>query len=120
MDFITLRGIQTRTGVDKKHLPLFVLKEMMDNALDYVEKSGNENTTITHQLPKVSVLITLEANSLFHVMVSNSNHSNKGVFTEANVRKIFSYTSSMSSKRNQFAITRGALGDAFKELLSIP
>jgi hypothetical protein len=26
----------------------------------------------------------------------------------------------MSSKRNQFKITRGALGDAFKELLSIP
>ena len=26
----------------------------------------------------------------------------------------------MSSKRNQFNITRGALGDAFKELLSIP
>src|ERR671928_79952 len=66
MDFITLRGIQTRTGVDKKHLPLFVLKEMMDNALDYVEKLGssNNNTTTMHQQPRVTVLITLEANSL--------------------------------------------------------
>ena len=120
MDFITLRGIQTRTGVDEKHLPLFVLKEMMDNALDHVEKSGGGNTTTTQQQPKVTVAITLEENSLLHIRVSNSNHSNKGVFTEGNVRKIFSYTSSMSSKRNQFKITRGALGDAFKELLSIP
>jgi hypothetical protein len=124
MDFITLRGIQTRIGVDKKHLPLFVLKEMVDNALDYVEKSGSGNntaiTTSPHQQPKVAVFITLEADSLLHIRVSNSNHSNKGVFTEANVRKIFSYASSMSSKRNQFKITRGALGDAFKELLSIP
>lgn len=120
MDFITLRGIQTRTGVDEKHLPLFVLKEMMDNALDHVEKSGGGNTTTTQQQPKVTVAITLEENSLLHIRVSNSNHSNKGIFTEGNVRKIFSYTSSMSSKRNQFKITRGALGDAFKELLSIP
>ncbi|MGC2425947.1 MAG: hypothetical protein WA421_02845 [Nitrososphaeraceae archaeon] len=42
-----------------------------------------------------------------------------GVFTEGNVRKIFSYTSSMSSKRNQFKITSGALGDAFKRGLRI-
>ena len=58
MDFITLRGIQTRTGVDEKHLPLFVLKEMMDNALDHVEKSGGGNTTTTQQQPKVTVAIT--------------------------------------------------------------
>ncbi len=98
MDFITLRGIQTRTGVDEKHLPLFVLKEMMDNALDHVEKSGGGNTTTTQQQPKVTVAITLEENSLLHIRVSNSNHSNKGVFTEGNVMKIFSYTSSMKEQ----------------------
>ena len=58
MDFITLRGIQTRTGVDEKHLPLFVLKEMLDNALDHVEKSGGGNTTTTQEQPKVTVAIT--------------------------------------------------------------
>ncbi len=86
MDFITLRGIQTRTGVEEKRLPRFVFNELMDNALDYVEKSSEI------RMPLVTVNVNLlQQDSILRINVGNSNHSNKGVFIESNVKKIFSY-----------------------------
>ena len=85
MDFITLRGIQTRTGVEEKRLPRFVFNELMDNALDYVEKSSEI------RMPLVTVNVNLlQQDSILRINVGNSNHSNKGVFIESNVKKIFS------------------------------
>jgi len=38
MDYVTLAGINTRTGVEQRQLALFVVKELIDNALDDLEK----------------------------------------------------------------------------------
>lgn len=37
MDYVTLEGIENRTGIEKKDMCGFVLKELLDNALDSVE-----------------------------------------------------------------------------------
>jgi hypothetical protein len=52
------------------------------------------------------------------ISVSNSNLYNKPVFD--NLSQIFNYKLSHSSKSNQYRITRGAQGDALKELGTIP
>ena len=36
MDFISLKGIQTKIGVGTDKLLIFVLKELVDNALDFI------------------------------------------------------------------------------------
>ncbi|MGC1928209.1 MAG: hypothetical protein WA667_04490 [Candidatus Nitrosopolaris sp.] len=40
-DYLTLNGIVNRTGIDKEDRYTFVLKELLDNAVDAVEKSNN-------------------------------------------------------------------------------
>ena len=40
MDYISVKGIQQRTGVEKDNLILFILKELLDNSLDFLETNG--------------------------------------------------------------------------------
>jgi hypothetical protein len=40
-DYLTLNGIVNRTGIAKEDSYTFVLKELLDNAIDDVEKSNN-------------------------------------------------------------------------------
>jgi hypothetical protein len=55
------------------------------------------------------------------VAVSNSDFNNtKAAFSKQTLESIFDFDRYHSSKRNQFKITKGALGDALKELLCIP
>jgi hypothetical protein len=37
MDYVTLEGIENRTGIAKEDTYGFVLKELLDNAVDYLE-----------------------------------------------------------------------------------
>ncbi len=60
-------------------------------------------------------------------MVSNSNYDtstsssiSKATFSKQILKSIFDFDRYHSSKRNQFKITKGALGDALKEVLCIP
>ena len=39
MDYVTIPGISTRTGVAETELAIFIVKELVDNALDFVEKN---------------------------------------------------------------------------------
>ena len=149
MDFVTLKGIQTRTSIDPKDFPAFIMKELLDNALDFLVKSyrggnGERNnkgesqpvinvtsswipitpdtdidmdTVKTHQQHQQQYNSSIR---LLNIKVSNFNPINKPVFTANKVRSIFDFTGSYSSKKNQFRITRGALGDALKEIVCIP
>ena len=78
----------------------FVLKELLDNAVDDVENSNN---------PLVEVRISIR-NSVLYIVVRNFNESNKVVFSKAKLDSIFNLSKFTSSKRGFFRITRGALG----------
>ena len=120
MDYVTLEGIENRTGVGKEKLYDFILKELLDNAVDFLEIQS------TKKLPKeatsaadIQVIITKDDKSL-KVAVRNSNDYGNPIFSKNILQSIFNFDTFYSSKRNQYKITRGALGDAFKEILCIP
>jgi hypothetical protein len=59
MDFITLRGIQTRTGVDMKHLPLFVIQHAGSYSKEMVRYVADKRIEIN------SIVEALNDNSRF-------------------------------------------------------
>jgi hypothetical protein len=68
-DYLTLNGIVNRTGVPKEDTYAFILKELIDNAVDGVEKSHN---------PIVEVNIS-RIDNLLCIVVRNLNESNMAV-----------------------------------------
>jgi hypothetical protein len=109
-DYLTLNGIVNRTGIAKEDSYIFILKELLDNAVDAVEKSN---------VPSVEVEISIR-NILLYIVVRNFNESNKVVFSKAKLDSIFNLSKFTSSKRGLFRISRGALGDAMKYVLGMP
>src|SRR5205807_10342127 len=69
---------------------------------------------------EVQVTILKEDNKFLRIIVVNSNEYGKAVFSKDTLKSIFNFNSFYSSKRNQYRISRGALGDALKEVLCIP
>jgi uncharacterized protein YeeX (DUF496 family) len=120
MDYVTLEGIENRTGVGRENLYGFILKELLDNTLDFLEmQSAKEH--LKEEVPKaeVKVLITKE-DRILRILVYNSNDYGKATFSKDKLKSIFNFDTFYSSKRNQYKVSRGALGDAFKEILCIP
>jgi hypothetical protein len=111
-DFLTLKGVERKIGVGRKDVYTFILKELLDNALDYSENQEE---------PMIGVdLEILPGGENVKVVVSNSNDSNNPAFTEQRLKSVFNFKDMVSSKRNLFRITRGALGDAFKHIIGMP
>jgi class 3 adenylate cyclase len=116
MDYVSLEGIENRTGVGKENLYGFTLKEVMDNGLD-----SHETQSSRGQLKDAQVEVTItKEDSALGIAIRNSNDSGKAPFSKEKLESIFNSNIFYSSKRNQYKITRGALGDAFKEILCIP
>lgn len=119
MDYVTVKGIKNRTGVEKNHLIIFVLKELIDNALDFMEKYASDFNKINEK-PKISITITEDNdNNLINIKIRNSNPG-IDVFSEFQIKNIFDFSRFYSSKRHRHQISRGALGDALKEILCVP
>jgi hypothetical protein len=110
-DYITTKGIENRIGVEAKNLPGFIAKEFLDNSADYVETQHAKK-------PEIVVVISKTDNYL-QIKVSNCSNGQQ-IFTKDRISSIFNFDRVLSSKRNQYKITRGALGDAFKEIISAP
>ena len=117
MDYVKSKGIQTRTGVEKKDFGIFVLKELIDNAVDFIEEHVSHFKK-KDEKPIINVIID-QTNSITKIKVINSN-AEIDVFSENLVRQIFNFNKFYSSKRNRYHSTRGALGDALKEVLCVP
>ena len=109
-DYLTLNGIVNRTGIAKEDSYTFVLKELLDNAVDDVEKYSN---------PLVEAEISTEM-TLLYIVVRNLNESNKVVFSKAKLDSIFNLSKFTSSKHGFFQDRSSALGDAMKYILGMP
>jgi hypothetical protein len=127
MDYVTLEGIENRTGIEKQNAYTFVIKELLDNAIDFLEtehigisRKKDQKAMQTIAAAEVQVHIIKEDDGFLRVIVVNSNQYGKSVFSKDMLQSIFNFETFYSSKRNQYKITRGALGDAFKEILCIP
>ena len=125
MDYVSWRSIESRTGISKSDVYKFILKELLDNAVDFIESGSHSNNNIT---PEIKAIIKLNngtiANSkTISIIVRNSNPNNNPIArgnSKEMLKSIFKIGVYYSSKRNIFKITKGALGDALKEILCIP
>src|SRR5215831_1284405 len=114
MDYVTVDGVILRTGHAEKIIwYLLCLKELWDNAIDFLWKYYQGATNA-----KIETEITKTNNSMLHIKVRNTNSKNIPVFE--NLSAIFDYDMRYGSKQNQHIISRGMLGDAMKQILSWP
>ena len=59
MDYVTLEGIENRTGIEKENAYAFVLKELLDNAKDFLE-TQHRNSGVISQRKKIVIPVTAE------------------------------------------------------------
>jgi hypothetical protein len=115
--YMTIKGLVEHIGIDSTRFHLFYIKEMLDNAADYLEnnyQNAKDERVIT-------VWVTREHhNNILRIRVRNSNPANKPTAFETNLEDIFDYDYFLGSKRHKYRQSRGALGDAMKPKLSIP
>ncbi len=112
MDYFTVDGVTLRTGYkNKRDWYLLPIREMLDNDADFLWKyyRGADNASIT-------VSVTMD-DELFRVTVRNSNEKNIPVFSDLGT--IFDYDMRYGSKQDVHIISRGMLGDAMKQILSL-
>lgn len=109
MDYVTLRGLENKLGLSKQNVPEYILHELLDNSLDYIE------TTLSRGLsPEINVYVSINDKAL-HLKVSNPDTNQ--TFTTEIIKDMFNYYNYSSTKRNQFKISRGALGHGLKTVL---
>jgi hypothetical protein len=112
MDYVNWKDIQRKIGITKATAYLFILKELLDNAVDYIETN---HSTLDNGIPFVSVkIIKPRGSNYLRFLVINANDGTPA-FSERRIRSVFDPNSKVSSKRNQFKINKGALGDALKD-----
>jgi hypothetical protein len=92
------------TGIVKKDMPAFCVKEGLDNACDFVEKYHKLNPTL------VAIRLATDSESNIHLSVINPNKKDTQVFKD--LKKTFTYNRSFTSKGGQYKVTKGYQGDA--------
>jgi hypothetical protein len=119
MDYVDVNGLGNRIGLPKDRFIEFIVKETVDNALDFMEKEAPRLIKKYGAFaPELKVIVTKESNYL-RIRILNSDCETSG-FTEPFIRSIFNFHESTGSKRNQFKVTKGWLGDALKAICGIP
>src|SRR5919197_6217395 len=58
-DYTTWKGIENKTGIEKEDAVSFLVKELLDNALDYMEtiQYHNNNTATPTLQPEIHIVI---------------------------------------------------------------
>lgn len=110
-DFIRLEGLQKLTNVTAHDWDLYILKELVDNALDADEMTQHENSS-----PSIRVVMEYDrqGNGL-RVTVAN-----RALFPLDYVGNLFDLKKRISVKDYYNHPTRGAQGNALKTILGIP
>ena len=140
MDYVTLSGVCKHTGAEEPELPVFLLQQMTDNALDSIESCASLATSIPgsygvtatttdnivcreNNEPQIYADIKFgDEKDYLATIVKNLNFGSEETgFTEQRINSIFGNLDVFhSSKRNQFRISRGMQGDALKIVLCTP
>lgn len=111
VDYFTKDGLILRTGYsDIRDCYLLPIREGLDNGIDFLWKHyRGENTFIEVDIYK--------NDKLLRVRIRNSNSKNIPVFEDLDA--IFDYDMRYGSKQDVHVISRGMLGDAMKQILSL-
>lgn len=116
-DFIRLEGLYRATGRPAHEWDFYIIKELLDNALDADETLWSRNP---HQFPDISVhieYISVPPPQCQQLLVRVSNRAS---FPTEKIQAIFATQWYTSRKAFLKGLTRGTLGNALKTLLGIP
>ena len=108
MDYVTLKGIENRFSIKKEEIPVSIFKELLDNALDHVETPAVNNSR-SEFIPEIDVKISSNTD---RINLEVSNPVITSGFTLKRIHSIFDFYNFSSTKRNQYKISRGALGNS--------
>jgi hypothetical protein len=121
-DYLSIQGLNTKFGLNSTDFDIFIIKESLDNALDFIESNAKE--FVNGKRPFIHVTITQEVKDdvgeVTKIRIRNSNAGINNIFTRERINKIFDLPYYHGSKRYRHKINRGELGDAFKAILCIP
>jgi hypothetical protein len=117
--YLTIDGIQSETSYQEQDWPLFSLKELMDNAFDFLnDYYPNECKESRHIGVRIKIEPAKEkGRHVVRIVVRNSNVIDVPVFE--NVDRIFDFNIWFSTKRNQHRMTCGSLGDFLKRAMGM-
>ena len=121
MAYVTVKNIENETSHLERDWTLFILKELTDNAWDWLNDYYPAINRETKSVRKIGVRIWItnevENTRFVHVAVRNSNIRNIPAFKDLD--KTFDFNVWHSTKRNQHRMTCGSLGDALKRSLGM-
>ncbi len=87
-DYLSIQGINTKFGLNSTDFDIFILKELLDNALDFIEQNAKE--FVNGKSPFIEVIITEDnIREVTEIRVRNSNAGINNIFTEERINKIF-------------------------------
>jgi hypothetical protein len=116
-DFVRLDGLRRSTGRPAHEWDIYIIKELVDNALDADEtvwrQQPDQSPDISVQIEYISV--PEPASQQLFVQVQNQT-----LFPINKIEEIFATQRYTSRKAFFKGLTRGALGNALKTLLGIP
>jgi hypothetical protein len=119
MSYIAVRAIESETSYLLFQWPIFALKELMDNAWDFLNDYYPNNPMEDRKIG-VTIKVDLKPNgekSILRIAVRNSNVDNISVFEDLD--SVFEYDRWYSTKRYQHRETCGSLGDFLKRGLGM-
>ena len=107
MDYITVRGMSQRTNYPPNKLIEFVVKELVDNAIDFLnDSSSSDNASVWLNLKQEIIEIYQQSLKVLRITVPNSNEF--GIVPFPDVLAVFDMSTFNSTKRHQHRISGGA------------
>lgn len=116
-DFVRLDGLRRATGRPPHEWDIYIIKELLDNALDADEMLWQQDY---NQHPAISIIIEYIPDSERQSQQFVVEVNNRAVFPTEQINDIFNTGWYTSRKAFIKGVTRGALGNALKTLLGIP
>ncbi len=107
MEYLTIDGLEKRTGVNSNDFESYVLKELIDNALDTCESIEKKpEITVTTKVTDNQTTISVKDNG-------------EGI-AKKDLETVFDFTRFSGTKYYRKNVTRGAQGNALMTILGIP
>ena len=120
MSYVTVRGIESETSYLKRDWPLFILKELSDNAYDILNDhypNRPKNARVIAIIVKMDPSSYNDGMTMLRMKIRNSNIDNIPVFEHLD--EILDFSLWCSTKRDQHRETCGSLGDGLKRCLGM-
>ena len=121
MSYLTISGIESELSRPIVEWPKEIMIQLIGNAWDSLQDNYPNGTKETRKIEvriKIdSILDGFVRRPVIRIAVRNSNVDNLPVFED--VEQIFDYTKFHSTKRNQYRMVTGALGDFLKRILGM-